>query len=108
MREEAQNELHRVHSGQGLAAAATSNISYRICVYPEALLRQSGILRWLLATPKCCHRPPSALATTPTHCPGSSSSSADGVMCKPELETANGTKKREKLQWEDKGGNWEQ
>lgn len=89
-----------------LLPPATSLIA-SVCI-PEALLRQNGILRWLLATPKCCHRPPSALATTPTHCPGSSSSSADGVMCKPELETANGTKKREKLQWEDKGGNWEQ
>lgn len=103
MREGAQDELHRFHLGRGLAAAATSNISYGICVYPWALLRQSGpvlfscILRQLLATPNCCHRPPSALATTPTQCPGSSSSSADGVMCKPELETANGTRKREKL-----------
>lgn len=32
MREGAQDELHRVHSGKGLAAAATSNISLYLCV----------------------------------------------------------------------------
>lgn len=75
----------------------------------EESLRQSGpvllscILRWLLATPNCCHRPPSTLGTTPIQHPGSSSSSESGAMCKPGLETANGAGRREELQWEDMG-----
>lgn len=73
----------------------------------EESLRQSGpvllscILGWLLATPNCCHSPPSALGTTPIQHSGRSSSSADGVRGKPGLETANGAGRREELQWED-------
>lgn len=44
MREGAQEKIYRVHSGQGPAAAATSNISCHIRVYPKALLGQSDPL----------------------------------------------------------------
>lgn len=94
-----------------LLAPATSLIM-SVCPHEESL-SQSGpvllscILRWLLGTPNRCHRPPSALGTTPIQHPESSSSSADGVTCKPGLETANGAGRREELQWEDTGEKWE-
>ena len=92
--------------GLQLLPPATSLIM-SVCPHKE-FRRQSGpvllscILRWLLATPNCCHRPRSALGTTPIQHPGSSSSSADSVMCKHGLETVNGTT-REELWWENMG-----